>query len=401
MLHCNIIHIVLDMKKFVLLFLPPFLLLYPQPFQHRILIATSTDGLNFVRQNIIAVDSGDVPDAVVGPDSEVYLYFQGLWTHTTDGIMLGKSPDGFNNWQFYQVHIPGTESWPGKPCDPDIILRNDTFRLYFTGDPYNDRQPETYSAISLDGINFTLESGVRFAVSKSAVLDPSLLWTGDTLQYFAGGAPPFYNWHAHSYDGINFIQQPNYFAESLMLANGIKLANGYRFFGFRNLPPCGIRSLYSPDGENWTVEPGYRLKLDTTSRLESLIVKDPAVVYKDSIFIMYYVTRKPLSGIEENGLLKDDKIDLEIFPNPCRNGLGIGLNSGYIRGKKGLFRISIKIFDITGSPVRKWENILVSEREKIFWYGDNELGVPVNPGIYFVCFEDNLIRKRIKVILIE
>ncbi|MGB9720792.1 MAG: hypothetical protein ACPL28_04845 [bacterium] len=66
--------------------------------QHRILIPTSMDGLNFVRQNIIAVDSGDVPDAVIGPDSMVYLYFQGLWTHTNDGIMLGKSPDGFNDF---------------------------------------------------------------------------------------------------------------------------------------------------------------------------------------------------------------------------------------------------------------------------------------------------------------
>ncbi|MGB9720791.1 MAG: T9SS type A sorting domain-containing protein [bacterium] len=35
------------------------------------------------------------------------------------------------------------------------------------------------------------------------------------MQYFAGGAPPFYYWHAHSLDGINFVQQPNYFADRM------------------------------------------------------------------------------------------------------------------------------------------------------------------------------------------
>ncbi|MEO0189645.1 MAG: hypothetical protein ABIL18_01540, partial [candidate division WOR-3 bacterium] len=334
------------MKKIALITFIALLPLYSQPLQHRILIATSTNGLDFVRQNIIVVDSGDVPDAVIGPDSQVYLYFQGLWTPTFDGIMLGKSPDGLHNWQFYQIQIPGTQNWPGKPCDPDIIFKNDTFRLYFTGDPYNDMHPETYSAVSLDGINFALEPGVRFEVSGQPVLDPSLLWTGDTLQYFAGGAPPFYNWHAHSLDGINFTQEPNFFAESLMLANGIKLNTGYRFFGFRNLPPGGIRSLYSLDGENWTVEPGYRLQLDTTSGLESLAVKDPAIVFKDTIFIMYYVTRKPLTGINESKYQMDNSINLEIFPNPSRNGFGIQWHSRIPQV------FSMRIFDITGALVR-------------------------------------------------
>ncbi len=265
--------------------------------------------------------------------------------------MLGKSPDGFSNWQFYQIRIQGTQGWPGRPCDPDIILKNDTFRLYFTGDPYNDMRPETYSAISLDG--------------------------------------------------INFIRQSNYFADSLMLANGIKLTNGYRFFGFRNLPPGGIRSLYSLDGEDWTIEPGYRLQIDTTSGLESLAVKDPAVVFKDTVFIMYYVTRKRMTGIEEKGFIKDNRINFEVFPNPSQNRFEIRLNPGYIKNQKVFSGISIKIFDIMSSLVHSWDNILVGETDRIFWYGDNGYGIPVNPGIYFICLEDNSVRKRTKIILIK
>jgi len=294
-----------------------------QPLQNRILIATSQDGLNWQRRNQVFCDSGDVPDAVIGPGDSVYLFFQGLWTHFIDGIMVGVSPDGISNWEFRQIHIPGTEPWPGRPCDPDVIFRSDTFRLYFTGDPVNDLRPETYSAVSTDGAQFTIESGVRFEVTGSPVLDPSLLWTGDTLQYFAGGAPPGENWHAHSTDGLAFSRQPNFSGESLLMANGLGVAGGFRFYGFTNSPQGGIRSLFSIVGRDWTVEPGYRLWIDSSNGMESRYVKDPAVVRRGSIFIMYYVTRKPLTGNEEGTAPDRPCPALQVRPNPCRGALEV------------------------------------------------------------------------------
>ncbi len=349
-----------------------------QPLQNHILIATSTNSLDFQRQNIIFCDSGDVPDAVIGPDSQVYVYFQGLWTPTVDGIMVGISPDGLSNWQFHQVQIPGTGSWPGKPCDPDIILKNDTFRLYFTGDPYNDWRPETYSAISFDGIHFVLEPGVRFEIAGEPVLDPSLLWTGDTLQYFAGGAPPGENWHAHSQDGINFIQQPNFMAESLMLANGIAILGGYRFYGFRNMPPGGIRSLYSSDGENWTVDPGFRLEIDPTNGLESLYVKDPAVVFKDTVFIMYYVTRRPSTGIKELEQSPIKNFLFESSPNPFSNFTIITYQL------QAVTKVSLKIYDAVGQKVRTLVDSPQSQGiYSVVWDGKDSSGKEVLTGIYF------------------
>ncbi len=266
-----------------------------QPLQNYVLKAVSADGLSWERLNEVFVHHADVPDAVIGPDGQVYVYFQGLWTPTQDGILVGISPDGLGGWTFHQVTITDTQGWLGRPCDPDVIVSGNTWRLYFTGDPTGDMQPETYSAVSTDGVHFTRETGVRFAVAGGQVLDPSLLWAGGTLQYFAGGAPPGQNWHAHSADGLNFTQQPNFSAAGLMMANGLALpGSGYRFYGFANVAQGGIRSLYSPDGEGWTVESGYRLELDTSHGLESTYVKDSAVVFKDNTYYMYYVTRIPI-----------------------------------------------------------------------------------------------------------
>ena len=336
---------------FILAALSALLSVSAQPLQNRILIATSLDGLNWQRMNIILVDSGDVPDAVIGPGGNVYAYFQGLWTHYIDGIMVGISSDGINNWEFHQILIPGTETWPGRPCDPDVIVRGDTFRLYFTGDPINVTRPETYSAISQDGINFTLESGIRFEVSGSPVLDPSLLWTDDTLQYFAGGAPSGENWHGHSVDGLIFNRQPNFQADSGMMANGIQLPQcGYRFYTFSNNPNnTGIRSIYSLDGRDWTADSGYRLQLDTTNGLESRYVKDPAVIFKDSFYLMYYVTRKTPTATEETHIdFIDDNEELKISPNPCYGVLKIEIPYSVKLGSQSV----IRIYDVLGKMIK-------------------------------------------------
>ncbi len=347
-----------------------------QPLQHRILIATSPDGLSWTRLNRIFSDSGDVPDAVLAPNGSVHVYYQGLWTPTRDGIMLGVSQDGLSSWTYYQIPIPGTGSWPGKPCDPDVIVKNDTFRLYFTGEPNGDGTPETYSAISTDGISFAMESGIRFQVSGQMVLDPSLLWT-DTLQYFAGGAPPGQNWHAHSTDGINFIQKPNFSSGSLLMANGIRLTSGYRFYGFENMPAEGIRSLFSSDGETWAPDSGYRLRVDPSHGLESLCVKDPAVVRKDTLFLMYYVTRKPLgTGIEtgrqgEKSLLNQS---LRIAPNPFHLSTGIEFCLP-ARGK-----VSLRVYNSLGRLMETLcEGEVAAGSHVIVW---NRNGLP--GGVYFL-----------------
>jgi hypothetical protein len=376
---------------FFILYLLVFLAVpcFAQPLQNRIMIATSPDGLAWTRLNRVFSDSGDVPDAVLAPNGNVHVYFQGLWQPTRDGIMVGISQDGFTNWQFHQIPIPGTGSWPGKPCDPDVIVRNDTFRLYFTGEPNGDGTPETYSAISTDGINFTMESGIRFQISGQMVLDPSLLWT-DTLQYFAGGAPPGQNWHAHSTDGLNFSQRPNFSSGNLLMANGIRLTSGYRFYGFENLPAEGIRSLFSSDGETWAADSGYRLRVDPSHGLESLYVKDPGVLKKDTLYLMYYVTRKPLrSGIgnsqERPNLLSPLK--LQVTPNPFHRSTGIQ----FFIPASG--RVSLKAYNSLGAFLETlYEGEAPSGNHDLPWDGAN---LPC--GVYFLSlsYERGTVTRRV------
>jgi hypothetical protein len=283
------------------------------------MIATSRDGLAFTRLDRIAYDSADVPDAIVMPNGTVFLYFQGIQFPLQDVIMVGISGNGIDGWMFRPVLIEGMQGWRVRPCDPDVVYKDGVFRMYFTGDPTGDHIPETYSAVSDDGVVFTLESSPRFDGGGAPVLDPSLLWIGDTLHYFAGGASPDANWHAVSTDGLSFVKRADFAVNGLMMSNGIRTPAGYRFYGFQNRPPQNIQSIFSTDGSSWTHDPGVRLELDPSRPLEARYVKDPAIVLRDSVYIMYYVTRKPeFSGIEEHEAATGGRMELHpMYPSPA------------------------------------------------------------------------------------
>jgi hypothetical protein len=317
-----------------------------QPLQNRLMLATSRDGLNFVKQNAVVYNSADVPDAVVDSTGRVWLYFQGNQDPVQDAIMVGSSPDGVSDWNFQPVKLLGIQSWRVRPCDPDVIYRNDLFRLYVTGDPTDDHTPETYSLISTDGIQFALEGGVRFSGGTSAALDPSLLWIGDTLHYFAGGGAPDRNWHAASTDGLAFTKLSDFSVDGMMMSNGIAVPGGYRFYGFSNKPPQDIRSIFTSDGTTWTRDPGVRLAV-TANQFESMYVKDPAIVLRDSVYLMYYVTRKPeFSAADPDAKALSARVLLEQnYPNPFRGSTTI---SFHLREKQNIL---LTVRDLLGRTV--------------------------------------------------
>jgi predicted GH43/DUF377 family glycosyl hydrolase len=319
----------------ILCFLAP-LWIAAQPMQNRLMIATSKDGLTFTKLHRVAYDSADVPDAVPAPGGGVLLYFQGNQFPRQDIITVGRSDNGIDGWRFQPAGIIGIGGWRVRPCDPDVLYRNGQFRLYFTGDPTDDHVPETYSAVSTDGLTFTLEDGVRFSGGAKPALDPSLLWTGDTVHYFAGGGSANMNWHAVSTDGIAFTPLPDFGINGMMMSNGLHTANGYRFYGFTNQGPRTIVSISSHDGWHWTADTGTRLQVDVSSPFEGLYVKDPAVIRTDTGYIMYYVTRKPeFSGVElREGVMPSAVRLFQSYPNPASAATTLPfdlLQTGHVR----------------------------------------------------------------------
>ena len=274
----------------------------PGPANFRLMVATSMDGLNFQRTGRIITDQGAVPDLVIDHLGWLYLYYTG-WTVGNDinKTVVAISPNNGQTWFFKRLVLTGFEQ-QSEPVDPDIqILENGTFRLYLTSAPYG-QPPRSYVAESNDGIHFTRTGQAFF--SGNDTLDPSSLLIGNTWHIFAGGLTnlPEANFHGTSTDGqsYTFDGEMRFVAPNglpIMMANGIAVPGGYRFYGFntgqQQLEP-GVYSVFTSDGVTWIPDNAACLISDPTNPQENLGVVDPAVVrLRDGGYFMVYAVGIP------------------------------------------------------------------------------------------------------------
>lgn len=263
------------------------------PWYERIVLATSPEGLDWTHTFKIISDQAAVPDMIVDPQGRTRIYYVD-WGNGNILVCAINTHD--STWIYRRVHIAGLPTAKPDPVDPDIqLLPDGQYRFYFTRSEGGQR-PATYSALSSDGINFSLEPGVRFAVSGKDVLDPSTIRVGDSTHYFAGGL--LGNYHAVSVDGLTFVRRPDVIVagRDIKFANGIAVFGGYRFYGFDNRPPKNILSMFSTDGYQWTLEPGIRLDVDASTRIESEYAIDAAVAQlPDGSYSMAFVTLIPVT----------------------------------------------------------------------------------------------------------
>lgn len=269
----------------------------PGPWCMRLMIAYSNDSLNFTHANQVLISQADVPNATT-PDGEVRVFFICFCPEEVrNKLVVAVSRDTIN-WTFRKVIIENTGKLPFI-VDPTVeLLPEGRYRLYFTSVPGEAGQQEgnmrSYSAISDDGFKFTLEAGIRFTVTGQDVLDPNVLLIGHTWHYFAGGSPDW-NYHATSTDGLNFTRQDNFILENMLMANGLAVDGGYRYYGFvQEQGAMHIRSLFTTDGVIWSVDPGNRLEHEVSNGLEAIGVKGPAVTRPiDGRYLMIYSTFNP------------------------------------------------------------------------------------------------------------
>lgn len=264
----------------------------------QLMIAYSNDSLNFTHANRVLISQADVPNAITTPDGEVRVYFIFFCLEEVrNKLVVAVSRDTIN-WTYRKVNVENTRELHFT-VDPTVeLLPEGRYRLYFTSIPGKaDQQGEnmrSYSAISDDGFMFTLEPGVRFAVTGQDVLDPSLLLIGQTWHYFAEGSPDW-NYHATCTDGLNFTCQDNFMLENILMSNGLTVDGGYRYYGFvQDQGAMHNRSLFTPEGVSWIVDPGNRLELEAANGLEAIGVKDSAVTrLVDGRYLMIYSTFNP------------------------------------------------------------------------------------------------------------
>jgi hypothetical protein len=286
---------------------------------HRILLAKSSDGLNFTRMDKLISDRASVPDMVVDKDGNVRIYYvliscreQGADMH--DIPVVAISYDNGQNWVYKKLVVEGPSEAthckvPGgfpTPVDPEVLLMSDgTYRLYATCTRGSEQgTPMTFVFSSSDGINFS-GGQITYVPQSGGALDPVVFKVGSQWRLYNGNSEP-----ATSQDGITFTKTttgtfcPFKFTDSesgtsrcYIIGDALTLDNPtrYRFYLFGDTAGEGIKSIISTDGEDWSMEQGSgEYILSVNSAMEYYKLAFPTVAkLKDGSYLMAYETFIP------------------------------------------------------------------------------------------------------------
>ncbi|PIU13078.1 MAG: hypothetical protein COT21_02690 [Hadesarchaea archaeon CG08_land_8_20_14_0_20_51_8] len=237
------------------------------PWNHRVMSASSSDGLTWVKNEKIA-DQASVPDAVLDKDNNIRIYY--IDWYNGHVISVALSHNGIN-WIYKKTTIQGEVAGSQgaiSPVDPDIVLLPDgRYRLFYM------YAGKIYSAISNCGINFVKEEGVRYQ-QEGMIYDPDVIKMGDVWRMFVSLGTR--NLSTVSNDGLSFSRE-NELPFDGSVSCTIPLENGYRMYYMRQ---GGIFSSFSSDGRNWAFE---GLRLDNAG--------DPTIIrLQNGTYKMFYKT---------------------------------------------------------------------------------------------------------------
>jgi hypothetical protein len=288
------------------------------PWLTRVMLATSTTGLDFRRLHFVLSDQAGVPNVVVGPDGRARVYYIDFGNGNLLACATQQNADNLTNWNYRRVRVSGLpEKQAPAPVDPCVVLVHQQYRATGIGLTNAERQqdaggtlyrlyfmqaaplPSCYSAISSNGLDFVKEEGMRFTAKPDPCFDPLALKTKTEWLLWSGGRQTF---SAHSSDGVNFTATGDFRVEGarFMPWSAVELPknSGYRLYG--NFVGAGewsggISSVFSTDGKSWKREPGIRLSLDGSRyALESSIAPDNGcALLPNGTWLMAYLATIP------------------------------------------------------------------------------------------------------------
>jgi len=249
------------------------------PWNHRVMSATSSDGLSWVKDNIIIANQASVPDAILDKDSNIRVYY--VDSHN-GGLSVALSHDG-DNWIYKKV-VGLSPEW----VDPDVVLLPDGgYRLYASYMPMSGPQDKILSAVSNYGVSFAQEEGVRY--QEDQITDEDVIKMGDNWRMFVSKGPTTIS--TVSSDGLTFTREQE-LPISGSVTNTIAVENGYRIYFHSGAVGGGMKIFcaFSTDGRTWesavqVLEGGPSGFLDWKGVADPAVIRLPNGTYK-----MFYKT---------------------------------------------------------------------------------------------------------------
>jgi len=267
-------------------------------YYHQLYRAFSSDAFNFTPENLLLIDHASVPDAIIGPDGETWVYYVN-GDPEKHGIFAARQTAA-GTWEAIDcVRIDG--EFNGDAVDPDVVrLPDGRYRLFFYEGfftvpvPQNEPEHPIFSAISEDGLNFSLE---RQLVAIEAVTDPSAarLPDGSWLLALPQQADTLVlpSADGYSFDSAAPVRvSPGGVPELAVLPDG-RVRLYYNSGG-------GIGSYLSSDsGKTWQAESGLRIEKPAA---DDKIVADPSLLpLPDGSYALYYKIAEVMKPGEGGG----------------------------------------------------------------------------------------------------
>ncbi len=250
----------------------------PSAFRDQTWFAISTDGLNWSGNTLLA-EKASVPEvlrASTGVYWAFWVDFSAATGPNSEKIGIAKSNDG-KVWEKLGT-VRFSNLGTKVPVDPDVVELDDgRFRMYFYDITIQQGDHPIHSAVSSDGINFTVEEGTRFKAQN--IFDPDVVRLKDgRWRMFLNNADKIIS--ATSSEGLSFTADSGVRVETRgSIPGSILLPDGAV-----RLYTCGkgISAYKSMDGLNFTLEK------DAVIRAERGVVCDPSVAATPSGFLMLY-----------------------------------------------------------------------------------------------------------------
>ncbi len=311
------------------------------PWERPLRACWSSDGINFGPTSIFQ-DSAGVPSVIRWKGDTLVSTFQ--WFRmpvsslTWDRVAVKFSYDNGNSWtQPEPMTFAGFPTNFRRPFDPTLVAFGDTLRVYFSSGQNGaitlDSTVNTYSAFSLDGINYTFENNSRVDEINNRVIDPALIFFNNSYHYLSPiGSPAQGAYHYVSPNGINFTKVPDIPSDATHNWTGNYMVNDTNSLRFYGAGGAGIWFNSSPNGGMWN---GY---INTNVQ-----GGDPTVVRIDATtYLMIFVGEPYATALEELNQVSQ----LNIYPNPSNTNFTIDLTS--VHFAEPVSMLSYQVTDMNG-----------------------------------------------------